>query len=226
MDAYHIGDDSLTVEHTTAVLNETQSGDGATQAYYLRGMARYRQKDFDAAEEDLQAAHRLSRDDVLAAKAADALGELAYLRGDLVGAAARFQETVERLPKGRPPTDHAHFRLGCILQRQGRWRDADIHFQRIMLLFDGSPLAELARRRALARAWTIQVGSFRKKANADAEAQRYEEFDLPMTVSPGILDGKPVFLVQLGRWDDHAAAQRALPTVRAVAPEAFVSVTR
>lgn len=224
--AYQAGDYAQAIRHANAVLQDTGSGEAASQAWYLRGMARYQQDEIPAAEGDLQAALDETDDDTLAAKAADALGEIAYRQDDLQAAMAHFQTVLDRGQAKQPPTDHAHFRLGSIYQRQSRWADADLHFQRVIYEFPAGELVPLARQRSGARHWTIQAGSYAQRDNAAAAAKLFPVTAPQRTLEPVIRDGQRVYLLLVGKWTTYDQAEASLASVRQIKPDAFLSVVR
>ncbi|MCK5558868.1 MAG: SPOR domain-containing protein [Candidatus Hydrogenedentes bacterium] len=223
---YEAGDDRATIEHADAVLRQHVRGAGAMQAYYLRGMAKYRLKEYPAAEWDLEQVYRKTKNNDLYVKAADTLGELAYLRGDMALAASCLQKVIDQTSAGVRPWDHAQFRMGCVRQRQGRWKDADLYFDRVMYYVPGTPLARQGRRRVHGRKWTIQVGSYKKKQNTVAEAEKFRAGRMETFIEPVVRDGELTFLLRVGRWDRYEQAEKQLPSVRKMKADAFLCVTR
>lgn len=224
--AYEAGENTRVVTEADQVLRES-TGESALQAYYLRGMARYRMKQYEPAERDLAEVARRSDENSLRVRAMDALGELAYLQGEMTRSAGFLKDVLRQTPPGEKPGDHAHFRLGCIRQRQGRWEEADLHFHKLMYQFSDSSLAESARQRVGARKWTIQVGAYEEHETAQQQIPRYQIHNMPTPrIEPVLRDGRLVFLLQVGRWDEFSPAAESLGSVRTLEPEAFVTVTR
>ena len=226
LQAYDAGDNRATIEYADTVLRENLRGAGAMRAYYLRGMARYRLKEYPAAERDLEQVYNRTKSSDLHVKAADTLGELAYLRGEMPLAASRLQEVIDQTSAGVRPWEHAQFRMGCVRQREGRWKDADLHFEQVMYHLPKTALAKQARRRSRGRKWTIQVGSYKKKQNAVSEAGRFRAGRMKTFIEPVVRDGALVFLLQTGRWDRYEQAEAQLPSVREMKSDAFLYVTR
>jgi tetratricopeptide (TPR) repeat protein len=224
--SYRAGDNTATITQADAILAEHRRGETAMQAYYLRGMARYRLEQYDAARPDLEYVSRKTDDESLRIKALDALGELAYRQGRLAEAARDLLEVVEQILPSQKPADHAHFRLGCIRQKEGRWKDADVHFQRVMYYFSGSKLARRSRLRAGGRAWTVQLGSFGNRSGAAAEAKQLSADCGKVNVEPVMRNGKLVFLLQIGRWNQYSRAAAELSRIRKIKADAFLQVTR
>ncbi|MCD4823922.1 MAG: SPOR domain-containing protein [Phycisphaerae bacterium] len=226
--AYQAGDDRLAIIQADAVLRETSRGSGAMRAYYLRGLARYRLKEYSAAQRDLEYVVSCTGKGTsdIRIKALDTLGEVAYIRGDLALAERSLAEVVIKTPAGNRPADHANYRLGCIRQKQGRWREADLNLQRVTHHFGGTKLAGLASNRVLGRAWTIQAGSFEKKINARQQAEKFGKGRWKVSIEPVIRQGKRVFLLQIGRWNQYVSAAAQLSAVQKIKADAFLQVTR
>ncbi len=224
--AYQQDDDVQTLRHANAVLRIQPKGEAAMQAYYLRGLALARKKEHAAAQADLERVCEKTRNVDLRVKAADALGELAFLQGDLKTAIRRLKEVLDLTPDDERPADHAHFRLGCIDQRQGRWAEADVQFERVAYHFPDARLGRQARQRVRARAWTIQIGSYKHKNNADVAAKRFRDEGFRTHVEPVLRDGELVFLLQIGRWGQYEDAEAKLPSVRRFTSDAFLHVAR
>jgi tetratricopeptide (TPR) repeat protein len=213
------------VRYTSDILR-TERGEGAMQAYYLRGMALYQLKEFAPAREDLQRVYDRTRNCDLRIKATDTLGELAYRRGDFQEADRLLLEVIEQTPEGERPADHARFRRGCLRQQQGKWIDADVEFEKVLYQFPGTPIAAKAQRRARGRSWTIQVGSYDGKSNAAAAAPKYRQAGFRTYIEPSMQDGNMKFLLQVGRWGQYKTAESELSAVRRIKSDAFLHVAR
>ncbi|RKY24249.1 MAG: hypothetical protein DRP83_07980 [Planctomycetota bacterium] len=224
--AYRAGDNRKTVAQADAALEYTGRGSVALQATYLRGMARYRLKDITRAQSDLEKVSRKSDNIQLLIRAFDALGEIAYRKGDMPRAEKCFQHVVDLADRRQRPVDRAHYRLGCILQRLGRWQQADVHFQRVIYLFGRSKLAKLSRRRVNGRKWTIQVGAYSTRSDAQAGAKAFDKAKLKTYIRPIVEAGRLSFLLQVGRWNKYERAAAGLRQARSVQAQAFLQVTR
>jgi TolA-binding protein len=224
--AYEAGNYAAVIQHANAVLAETDSGEAAWEAHYLRGMARYHQDDLAGARSDLAVAVDKTGQTSLAVKAADALGEIAYRQDDLPAAVTQFQTVIDRGEEKQPPVDHAHYRLGCIYQRQSRGADADLHFQRLGYHFPDGKLAKLAAERSGARNWTIQAGSFTERENAMSAMKLFPITGPRPFVEQALRDGERQYLLMIGKWNDYTQAEAALPSVRQIKPDAFLNVVR
>jgi tetratricopeptide (TPR) repeat protein len=226
LSTYQTGDDAGTVARAESILADHPRGPAAMQALYLRGLAWFRQQRYDQAEADLERVARSARSDDLRLKALDTLGEIDFRRGRLDTARTRLEAVVAELTDGQRPGGHAHYRLGQIAQRQGRWNDADLHLQQVIYHFADSDLAPRARRRVGARAWAVQAGSFAERSHAEKAARTLRQAGLEPTVVPSVRQSDLMFLVQVGRWDRYEEAEAHQSAVRAVRPDAFLHPTR
>jgi len=223
---YEAGNNAAVISLLDEFLADRSSTSRADEGYYLRGMAKYRSSDRSGAADDLNAALERTANSQLRAKARIALGDMAYDAGDMALAENMYRQALTDIPKGKKPADHARFRLGCVLQRQGRWADADLQFDRVIYLFRGSDIAQQAARRTHSVAWTIQAGAYRNKSLAESEAAKLSSKDLPAEVEVVLLEGEPAFIVQLGRFPTYEQAMASLPTARKIRAGAFVAPTR
>jgi tetratricopeptide (TPR) repeat protein len=224
--AYRAGDNRQAIARADTVLSSSSQGSLAMQAYYLRGMAWYRLKDFSQAQRDLEHVDRRSKNVQLCIRAMDSLGEIAYRRDDMLRAESYFRQVIELAEREQKPVDHAHYRLGCVLQRLGKWQEADVHFQRVIFLFGQSKLARQARARVNGRKWTIQIGSYSKRQNASVAAKPFREAKMKTCIEPAIRNGRMTFLLQVGRWEKYKQAAGQLEAVRRMKTDAFLQVTR
>lgn len=219
--AYGVADRDL-----TAFLDAYSRSNEAAEALYYRGLARRKTGDLDGAAGDLRKAAEEADTREMRGKALVALGDVEFEANRTAGAERAYREALEGIETGRPPADRAHFQLGRVLQRQGRWEDADLQFDRVMYLFENTSLAERAASRVRGRAWTIQIGAFRERARAEALADRAEKRGMPAVVSAATRGGAPIFPVHVGRHATYEQAERALPAVRGIQSDAFITTTR
>jgi TolA-binding protein len=226
--SYERGDDARTIAQMNAFIAEHGRSDRADEAYYLRGLAKYRQKDIAGAKVDLQTAmDRAPKRGELTGKAAIALGDIGYDTGDLDLADRMYRQSLEDLnQQTTKPADHAMYRLGCTLQRQGRWQEADAYFDRVSYQFRGADVANQAARRVRCTAWTVQAGSYKTKANADVKCGELQRNRLPATVKMIPTDAGPLYIVAVGTYRREEEAAAELEVVRRFVSGAIVVPTR
>jgi len=223
--AYQRGDDRATIARMTRFCRMHPKAQEAGEACYIRGLARCRMGDRRGGEQDFQRAVDLTRRGDVAGRAHLALAQLAEGAGRPQGAQEQYLAPLKALPPRMPPADAALFRLACLLQRGGRWTEADQRFDRLLFLFGRGRWAAAARRRIRGRSWTIQTGAFRRRANADRQRALLRSAGHAARIAA--VGRTPVLLaVQVGRYGTYTAAEAALPGVRRQVGEAVIAIAR
>ena len=197
---------------------------GADEAYYYRGLAHYEMGHPERAKVDFATAiDRSSRSD-LKALARLALGVIAYDQGDDVTAEQHLKRALKDLDESQPPTDRAMYYLGAALQRQSRWSEADVFFNRLIWAFPDSRHRGDAKRRVHGRHWTIQVGAFTDLSNAEALVASLKSGGHPAFLWPKHVDGRLRYFVRIGRWREYRRAASQLAEIKALHEGAFLTV--
>jgi len=226
--SFEKGDYPATVRDMDAFLKDNASSNIAGRAYYLRGLARYRMgtpPHRQAASDDFRKALAKTRDSVVRANSHTALGDVAWEAGDLGEAEKMYRQALAYCEQNAPPADHAYYRLGCVLQRLGRWLDADLLFNRVVEFFPDSEFAARAGGRVNARRWTIQAAAYRARPSADGFAEKLRRQNLPAVCRVQLRGEEPLFLVEVGRYRTYEQAASALGNVRQHERDAIVTVT-
>ncbi len=219
---YHSGDDEAASQCLTSFLQDKANKSAFDQAHYLRGLSRLRAGERAGAKADFNAALRYASDGDLEPRALLELGQMAYEADDMARAENTLRQALANISEGEQPGDRARYLLGCVLQRQGRWEDADLQFDRVVFQFEGSDIARQAGRRTHCKAWTIQVGAYRKKNLAASAAERFLKSKLPAYLNITFDERGPLFVVQIGRYPTYEQAAAELPVVRSQQAEAFI----
>jgi len=225
-EAYKQGDYQTTVAKMDAFVQEVGRSRRSGEGYYLRGQAKLKLNDAHGARVDFGKAAERTADRQIRAHSLNALGDMAWDEDDMDQAARCYTGALESTDRGGRPGDHSHYRLGCVLQRQGRWRDADVQFSSLDYFFRGSQLAMRAAKRVHCRAWAVQAGAFSQKSRADMVAKELRRAKLPAEVEPTMEREKVLFIVRVGRYTAYDQAARALADVRQHVEDAFVITTR
>lgn len=225
-EAYRRGEYQTTVAKMDAFVKEAGRSRRVAEGLYLRGLANLKLKNREGAKADFGHAVGRTRNKEILSHSLNALGDIAWDEDDMEQAARCYARSLESTKRGKKPADHSHYRLGCVFQRQGKWRDADVQFSQLDYFFRGSDLAMRAARRINCRAWTVQAGVFAQKAGANAVVEKLRGEKLAATVEPLLGREQLVFIVQVGR---HAAYEQAVETLKSVrqhVDDAFVVTTR
>lgn len=225
-DDYRGGNNTAAVEHLSAFLDQNPRSSVSDLAFYYRGRAKFRASDLAGARADLSQAAIMTRDKGLRASASILLGDIALRHNDLVAAEKMYRQAAENVDGPRPPLDYALLQLGCVLQRQGQWKQADAEFDRVIFLFDGQEAARLAGQRVRATAWTIYVAAQTDKPAAERLAASLAALKLPAAVRTTKKDRRLLFTVEVGRYNTYEEALGALPSAQAQEPAAAIIETR
>jgi len=221
--AYRRGDDARTVLEATRFLAMHPHVPEAAEAYYLRGMARCRQGRATEARADLTAAVAASKRDDLTAQAHARLGEMDYKVGNWPEARKHYEAVLKFGRAGAAPCDQALYRLGCMLQHSGMWREADLKFRRLRYLFRDTELSRRAKTRVGAKFWSVQAGAFTSAASAQAMCEKLSAARLAAHVDLVLRQGRPMRVVRVGAYPTYEAARPALVQVRRIEPQAFLT---
>lgn len=197
---------------------------GADEAYYYRGLAHYEMGHPERAKIDFATAiDRSSRSD-LKALARLALGVIAYDQGEDAAAEEHLRRSLKDLPEDQPPSDRAMYYLGASLQRQSRWSEADVYFNRLIWTFPASAQVSEAKRRVHGRHWTIQVGAFSDLDNAERLVANLKGEGHPAFLWPKHTGGRLRYFVRIGRWGSYQRAASQLAEIKATYEGAFLTV--
>jgi len=222
------GADAEAIERMDRFLADYPAAPAAptAEAHLIRGTAHRRAGDVAAARNDLNAAVGPDAPPQVRGRALALLGDLAYDDGEMALAENLYREALGLLDTSRPPADRARLRLGVVLQRQGRWEDADAQFNRLIYDFADTPAAAAAGRRVHCTAWTVQAGAFRDRRRAEELAAALTQAGLDARISPAQREDVLYHRVQIGRQATYEQAERVRQGARQHQADAFVTVTR
>jgi len=213
-----------TIRKADRFLREYGGTREAGRAYYLRGKARLSLNNIADAKSDLQEAVNRSGNSDVRANARLALGQLAFDSGQMLLAEELYRNAIVDIEIGKPPGDHAHYRLGCVLQRRGLWRKAELQFRQVVEYFANTELARRSSRRVNATAWTVQAGAFRSEPRAALLVKKLRAGGLTPHVMPMLGKSGPLFIVVVNRYESYQQAAKALIGVKKYQADAFVTV--
>jgi tetratricopeptide (TPR) repeat protein len=217
-------DYSDTIKKADRFLREYGGTREAGRAYYLRGKARLSLGNVVEAKSDLQEAVSRSGNADVRANARLALGQLAFDGGQMLRAEELYRAAIADIEVGKPPGDHAHYRLGCVLQRRGLWKQAELEFRRVVEYFANTELARRSSRRVNATAWTVQAGAFSKEPLAASLVKKLRTGGLAPGVRTVLGKSGPLFIVVVNRYGTYQQAAKALSSVKRYQADAFVTV--
>jgi len=214
------------ISKTDQFLRQFGKSDQAGEAYYLRGLAHYRLGDRQGAKADLAEAISQNNLPELKARSAVVLGDIAREEQDLQLAEKHYRQALGFCEKDKSPADHAYYWLGCVLQRQGRWQEADIQFSRVVYLFGDSPLVQSASRRINCRVWTVQVGVFDTKQAAELSAERLVKLGQPVSEQAVLVGGRVKHAIHAGRYSTYEQALSAKADLAGLSADSIIVATR
>lgn len=199
-------------QETAARAATTAGGNERDLAHYLAGISAYRMGNMATAERFLRVA-ALSGDESMAADASSTLGLIYSQMGRYSEAATAFQRGAN-LQRGEDRAQ-AYFYAGVAQQKLGRRPQARTSLLLARKSTRDTGLVGRIDQQLAVTGYTIQVGAFRSRANADKLAAGYvvrassakvgSVFVVPGTGS----DGREVNLVQVGRFATFGAASQA-----------------
>ncbi len=216
----------LAIREMDAFLREHPTGPGTDEAHYIRGLSKYRLGDRDGARADLTTATSQTQHDHIRINGYNALGDLAWDADDMEQGERMYRRVLDYAPGESDEAIHARYRLGCVLQRKGDWREADLQFERVIHYAGETDLGARAARRVRAQAWTVQVGAFENRERAEQLAASLEEQNLPAMAQEVTQGGRLLLLVQIGRYTSYEEAMSVLRRLEQQGREGFVTVTR
>ncbi|HUU59920.1 MAG TPA: SPOR domain-containing protein [Phycisphaerae bacterium] len=225
-DAYTGGEDTAVIRNMDAFLKDYGESARADEAYYYRARSRYRLKDYRGAKADILETLARTRHEAIRASSLIVLGDVGYDTGDMPLAEQNYREALALAPQASAPADYVLLRLGVVLQRRGKWDEADRQFDRLDYVFPGSDLSRLAARKVRATAWTVQVGAYQRRAGAEAGAAKFRAQRFTPEIRPARNGGQPFFVVCVGRFRTYDGATQALKDLQQLQPDAFATVTR
>lgn len=181
-------------------------------AHYMAGMSSYRLNNFATAERYLRIA-AMSRDESMAADARSTLGLIYSNQGRYANAAdALLRSASHQTGEDRA---QAYFYAGIAQQKLGRWPQARTSLLLARHSTRDTGLAGRIDQQLAVTGYTIQVGAFSNRANADKSALVYAakaasaRLGSVRVILISRSNGLTVNLVQIGRFATFKAASEA-----------------
>ncbi len=224
--AFRRGDDQVAIKATSQFIRMYPRLEEAGEAYYIRGLARCREEQISAGKDDLRIALTLTKRKDLVALVHCRLGDMSYQSGEMAASEKHYRTALENVRPGAPPADEAMYRLGCILQREGRWREADLFFSKVVHFFEGTALAGRAADHSHAVQWSIQAAAMSEVASAKHLQGRLRHAGLNARTDLELKSGRVMRLVRVGSYRTYGQAQADLRRVRRIVSDAFITSAR
>jgi outer membrane protein assembly factor BamD (BamD/ComL family) len=157
-------------------LQQSPRGQGAAEAWYLRGRAlegrttantTESRANFSAARDAYQQALRFNPAPSLEGRIHAGLANVSYWLDDFATAQSEWTRASESLTD---PSARAYtlYRIGLCQQRQGQFSEADQTFARVQTEYPGSDAAAKAKLHAGFKAFSVQLATYANAATADA----------------------------------------------------------
>ncbi len=189
-------------------LREQPGSPYALQARYLLGTYYLRECDLEGARSEFTFVAEHAGASRLGRHARIRLGDTACAAGEYDLAASVYQEL---LSDARKWGDEAEllFKLGIVRQRQGRWGEADSLFEQVRNRFPRSVFARRAAEQlAVPRYFSLQVGAFRDRRNAEEKKAALERKGHRAEVCRLNRHGRPFWCVRIGSFQTREQAIR------------------
>jgi len=156
------------------------------------------------------ASHRDAR---IAGRASATLGLIYLARGEHPRAISHLRPAAEKL--SGDDAAQAYFHLGQAHQKLGRWAEARTWLSLTVSKASDDGLREAAKRLLASTGYTLQLGAYSTKANAEKQAVEMKAVaDRASLGSPRVVpsrnpEGGTLFLVQVGRFSTFDSAMQA-----------------
>jgi tetratricopeptide (TPR) repeat protein len=174
--------------------------DRVDEAYYYRGMAHLERGDMDWARQDFLRVLETTEDLDRRALTLVMLGDMAVSDGDMTTGEMRYRQALDDFRRSVSPRDEVLFKMGDLLQREGRFSESDMFFNQIIGDFPDSKYHQRATSRVHARRWTLWVGTYETNVRATEIAT---SIGPESRVALSREDGTVVFRVYVGAAPTH-----------------------
>jgi TolA-binding protein len=187
-------------------LRENPSDPWAIQARYLLGTYYLNERELDAAEREFQFVASHAGPSQLARQAEIRIGDVALASREYGQAADIFSRLLGNAQRHRDGGELT-FKLGLVMQRKGRWVEADAQFERVRTKYRDSVFAmRAAEQLAVPHHFSLQVGAYRRRANAETKQKDLAERGHEASVQELKRHGRAFFCVHVGAFESREKA--------------------
>ena len=180
----------------------------ADEAVYYRGRAYLKKGSHQAAAHDFEYARAQGKTSHIRALATIGLAET-YFALERYSEAIYLYKTALAKYQSEIPADEALYRIGVGQQRLGNWQEASEAFTTLVKKYPSSDKAKDAARRIRlpGNFYSIQVGAFTNKSNADALASRLQQAGFEPLITTWDIEGQSWYYVRTGRFTKRTDAK-------------------
>lgn len=196
------------------VISRNPTSWALSEVHYFRGLARLRLGRRTEAKEDFRRGASLYGRELTQVYSAAALANLEHEEGNDTVAVHLYRQVLEHPVHGLP-VDAVMYRLAVSLQRLGQWTEADELLAKLITEHPASSWAAAGRGRFQAAGFTIQVGAFADRRNAEAMADKVRAEGLPVAMGVAAVGGKTLHTVRVGKFKTYREAADAANDLRA-----------
>jgi TolA-binding protein len=215
------------IQQSDEYLQTNSKGEGAAEAYYLRGQAfeqreapsyREARANYEAARNSYNAALDLKPSTKLEGELHTGLGNVAYWTDDYAAAYQEWQKASELL---EDPARKAYvvYRMGLSMQRLNRFEDADRLFAQVQQQYPGSEAAGRAKAKQGVRGFMIQLATYGNPSSADAAMQQLGKLGIR---AGKIKNDKNQTIVSIGPVSTYQQAQQIKSRFAQQYPDALI----
>ncbi len=166
------GSYSVAADELGKFLEAYPSSDEVSEAHYMMGLSLVQTSQPDRAEEAFNLALAVADVPILVHYVRVSLANLAFERHDYSTAGEFYGSYLDDLPR-REPFHLAYYRYGLALQAQGRWKQADIQFARVLQFFPEVDILPSVRKHFGWTSYAIELGRF---ASFELASQQRRDF--------------------------------------------------
>ncbi|MFA6356856.1 MAG: SPOR domain-containing protein, partial [Candidatus Omnitrophota bacterium] len=139
-----------------------------------------------------------------------------YMSGDYKNAFTEYEKYITKYPKSEGRAT-AYFRIAKSAQKEGKWQSARNYYQKVRSEYPMSFEAQMAAQAMSDEIlfFTVQVGSFNKKANALKLCDELVKKGYAASIAKSGQEAEESYKVRVGRLDAREEAEELAKKLRA-----------